>query len=65
MSEENDKKLYNHFKAVIAGAFNTSNSVSNELRVSDAKRHMADLVSKRPDIVFEEPKTQTKSKGKK
>ncbi len=61
MSEENDKKLYAHFKGVIAGSHSTSNSVSNELRVSDATKHLADLVKKRPNIDFE-PKVEEEVK---
>ena len=64
MSEEVDKKLYAHYKGVIAGSHNTSNTISNELKVADAEKHLADLVKKRPDTVFEEVK-ETKSKGKK
>ena len=76
MSEEVDKKLYAHYKGVIAGSHSTSNTVSNELRVADATKHITDLVKKRPDIDFAkaeaeakaEPKEsvpETKSKGKK
>ena len=73
MSEENDKKLYSHYKSVIDGSFSTGNTVSNELRVSDAKRHLAQLLkvrAKRKDPDFEEPKPEepvkeeTKSKRK-
>ena len=74
MSEENDRKLYAHYKGVIAGSHSTGNSVSNELRVSDAERHLADLIKKTkkrsPNFTFEDeqPKEEikeTKSKGKK
>jgi len=71
MSEENDKKKYNYLKGLIAGSYKSGNPVRDELIVSDAKKHMADLLKKRPNIVFEEvkepeaPKEETKSKGKK
>ncbi len=69
MSEENNKKLYDHYKAVIAGSHSTGNAVSNELRVSDATRHLADLVKKNPGLAEPEPTPEpvkeTKSKGKK
>ena len=64
MSEEVDKKLYAHYKGVIAGSQSTGNTVSNELKVADATKHLADLVKKRPNTVFEEAK-ETKSKVKK
>ena len=64
MSEEVDKKLYAHYKGVIAGSQSTGNTVSNELKVADATKHLADLVKKRPNTVFEEVK-ETKSKVKK
>ena len=58
MSEENDRKLYAHYKGVIAGSHSTGNSVSNELRVSDAKRHLADLIKKTkkrsPNFILDE-----------
>ena len=69
MSEENNKKLYAHYKAVIGGSHSTGNSVSNELRVSDATRHLADLVKKNPKLEVKEevevPVEETKSKVKK
>ena len=64
MSEEVDKKLYAHYKGVIAGSHSTGNAVSNELKVADAKKHMADLVKKRPNTVFEEVPEKLKSKSK-
>ncbi len=65
MSEEVDKRLYKHFKSLIAGSLKTGNSVRDELVVSDAKRHLADLIKKRPKIIFEEPKEEIKPKEKK
>lgn len=68
MSEENDKKLYDHYQSVIDGKYSTGNAVSNELKVSDAKRHLADLVGKHPELEVKaeepEPVKETK-KGKK
>jgi len=68
MSVEQDKRLYAHYNAVIGGSSATSNAVRNELIVSDAKRHLADLVAKRgsfEEAVVEEAKEEPKSKGKK
>ena len=65
MSEEGDKKLYAHYTALIGGSIKSGNSVRDELIVSDAKKHLADFIKKRPNIQFEEPKEETKSKGKK
>ena len=72
MSEENNKKAYDHYTGLIDGKLKTGNSVKDELIVSDAKRHLADLVKKNPSLVEsveevkEEPEEEvTKSKGKK
>ena len=70
MSEEGDRKLYAHYTALVGGSVKSGNPVRDELIVSDAKKHLADLVRKRPDTQFEgspqvEPKEETKSKGKK
>ena len=62
MSEEGNKKLFDHYTAVAGGSVKSGNSVSNELIVSDAKKHLADLIKKNPSLVVEE---ETKSKGKK
>ena len=48
MSEEGNKKLFDHYTAVASGSVKTGNSVSNELIVSDAKKRLADLVKKSP-----------------
>ena len=71
MSEENNKKAYNHYKGLIDGIMKTGNSVRDELIVSDAKKHLSDLVNKKPNLVekvkeevVEEVKTP-KFKGKK
>jgi len=55
MGEVEDKQKYNHLKALIAGSHKSGNPVRDQLIVSDAKRHMEDLLKKRPNIVFEEP----------
>ena len=53
MTDENAKKLYNHFKGLIAGKLKTGNPIRDELIVSDATLNLADLVKKRPNIDFE------------
>ena len=79
MTNENAKKKYDHLKGLIAGKLKTGNPVRDDLIVSDAQRHLADLLKKRPKIDFEEKATfetptdpvtdkaptQTKPKGKK
>ena len=65
MSEEGNKKLFDHYTAVAGGSVKSGNSVSNELIVSDAKKHLADLIKKNPSLVVEVEKEETKSKGKK
>ena len=59
MTDENAKKLYNHFKGLIAGKLKTGNAIRDELIVSDATVNLADLVKKRPNIDFE-PKEEVK-----
>lgn len=54
MSDEQDKRLYAHYTALIGGSIKSGNPVRDELIVSDAKKHLADLIKKRPDIDFEE-----------
>ena len=54
MTEENAKRLYVHFKELIAGKMKTGNAIRDELIVSDATLNLADLVKKRPKIDFEE-----------
>ena len=79
MSEEGNKKLFNHYTSLIKGGSSTEryskddveemtnlDEVSNNLIVSDAKVHLADLVKKNPSLVVqEEVKEEVKSKGKK
>ena len=55
MTDENAKKLYKHFKGLIAGKLKTGNAVHDELIVSDATLNLAELVKKRPNIDFTEP----------
>ena len=67
MSEEGDRKLYAHYTSLVGGSVKSGNPVRDELIVSDAKKHLADLLKKRPNTVFEEVEEvkETKSKGKK
>ena len=65
MSEEGNKKLFAHYTGLIGGSYKSGNSVQDELVVSDAKKHLADLVKKNPSLVVEEVKEEVKSKGKK
>lgn len=67
MSEEQDKRLYEHYKNLSLGNMKSGNSVRDELIVSDAKKHLADLLNKRakrgaPN--FEEPVEEVKPKSK-
>ena len=65
MSEENDKKLYAHYKSLAGGSMKSGNPVRAELIKSDATRHLADIIKKRPNIDFEEVKQEIKPKVKK
>ena len=68
MTDENAKKLYEHFKGLIDGKLKTGNPIRDALIVSDATLNLADLVKKRPNIDFEEKikeVKETKSKEKK
>lgn len=71
MSEEIDKKLYSHYKHLSEGHYKSGNPVRDQLVVDDAKKHLADLIKKRPTIKFEEapleekPEEEIKSKRKK
>ena len=53
MTEENDRKKYDHLKGLIGGSVKTGNPIRDELIVSDATLNLADLLSKRPNIDFE------------
>ena len=72
MSEEQNKRLFEHYTAVVSGSVKSANSVSNELIVSDAKVHLADLIKKNPSLAElaevkqpEEEEKEVKSKVKK
>ncbi len=58
MSEEVDRRLYAHYKELTEGKRKTGNPVRDNLIVSDAKRHLADLVDKTkkhsPNFDFED-----------
>ncbi len=67
MSEEQDRRLYEHFKNLTEGNMKSGNPVRDELIVSDATRHLADLLKKRakrgaPNFE-EEPKEEIKTKS--
>ena len=65
MSEEMNKKLFAHYTAVAGGSVKSGNSVRNESVVSDAKKHLADLVKKNPGLlVVEDPKEEVKEEPK-
>ena len=79
MSEEGNKKLFKHYTSLINGKAATEryskediedminlDEVSNSLIVSDANKHLADLIKKNPSLVVEEVKEEKpKSKEKK
>ena len=56
MSEEGNKKLFKHYTSRAGGSLKSGNPVRDELVVSDAKKHLADLVKKNPGLVVEEVK---------
>ena len=64
MSVEGNKKLYDHYTSLAAGTRKTGNPVRDDLIVSDAKKHLADLILKNPDVVPEvkEPIKEDKPK---
>ena len=72
MSEEQDRRLYEHFKNLTEGNMKSGNPVRDELIVSDATRHLADLLKKRTkrgapnfeeETKVEEPKEEIKTKS--
>ena len=68
MSDQENKRLFEHYTNVANGNLKSGNSTRDDLNVSDAKIHLADLVKKNPNlVVVEEVKEEvkTKSKGKK
>ena len=68
MSEEGNKKLQKHYTELTEGKMKTGNPVRDDLIVSDAKKHLANLVEKNPGLVKveepvkEEPKPKSKEK---
>lgn len=70
MSDEENKRLFEHYTSIINGNLKSSNPVRNNLNVSDAKRHLADLINKNPNLTVvedkpvEEPKPVEKPKSK-
>ena len=71
MGEAENKTLFEHYTSLINGSYKSGNSVQNQLVVSDAKKHLKDLVSKNPSLMVEVkeepelPKEEFKSKVKK
>lgn len=72
MSDQENKRLFEHYTNVANGNVKSGNSTRDELNVSDAKRHLADLIKKNPNLVPKEepvkepePTQKTKSKEKK
>ena len=70
MSEEGNKKLFTHYTSRAGGSLKSGNPVRDQLVVSDAKRHLADLIKKNPSLAVEEVveevvEEKPKSKGKK
>ena len=68
MSDEGNKKLYDHYNSLINGKVKTGNPTRDDLIVSDAQRHLVDLINKNPSLEVKEPivkKVETKSKGNK
>ena len=64
MTDENDKKKYEHLKGLIAGKLKTGNPIRDDLIVSDAKLNLADLIKKRPLVLegVKEEKVEPKIK---
>ena len=54
MSEEQNKRLHAHYTSLSNGKVKSGNPVRDELVVSDAKKHLADLIKKNPGLVVEE-----------
>ena len=69
MSDQENKRLFEHYTNVANGNVKSGNAIRDDLNVSDAKRHLADLIKKNPSLevkeeVKPEPIKKTKSKGK-
>ena len=68
MSDEGNKKLYEHYKSLSEGSYKSSNPIQNDLVKSDAIKHLADLIKKNPGLKIPEKvivQKETKSKEKK
>lgn len=65
MTDANAIKKYEHLKELIAGKIKTGNPIKDDLIVSDAERHLKDLISKRPNIDFEPEPVKEVKKTKK
>ena len=64
MSDQENKRLFEHYTNVANGNVKSGNAVRDDLNASDAKRHLADLIKKNPNLAVEE-EVKSKSKGKK
>lgn len=65
MSDEVNKRLFEHYTNLASVGVKSANSVSNDLIKSDAERHLADLVSKNPSLVVKEEVKEEVKSGKK
>ncbi len=65
MTDEGAKKKYVHLKWLIGRNMKTGNAVRDDLIVSDAERHLADLLKKRPKIDFDGSKARAIAKAMK
>ena len=65
MSLEQNLRLKAHYEGLAGGSLKSGNSVKDELVVSDAERHLADLLLKNPGLNEPEKPKESKSKGKK
>lgn len=57
MTKETISRLREHFKKLISGSANTGNKVRDELIISDATKHLAELNNKFPE---QKPKSKAK-----
>jgi len=62
MTLENLKAKQKYLIAVIGGSAETKNPVRNELIISDAKRNLAELIKKFPELEVKEEKPEVKAK---
>ena len=63
MSEEIDKKLYAHYKSLAGGSKKSGNPIRDKLIKSDAAKHLADLIKKRPNADFDGSKAEAQKKA--